>query len=65
MENTTLTQEEYNILFKNEEGEVWYEPKQKEETIKDMVERVEAYDHFYRQERNDIYINRFYQDRFK
>jgi hypothetical protein len=65
MENTKLTKEEYKLLFTNDPDEVWYSPEKKPETLKDMVERTEIYDHFYRQERNDIYINRFYQDRFK
>lgn len=65
MEKIELTPEEYNTLFKNDPSEIWYSQPKKRETLKDMVERTEIYNHFYRQERNDIYINRFYQDRFK
>jgi hypothetical protein len=62
MTNEQLTQEEIEILFKNNPNEKWYK---KSESLKDMVERIEHYNQFYKQERNDIYINRFYQERFK
>lgn len=61
MTNEQLTQEEIEILFETNPKEKWY----KIETLKNMVERIEQYNQFYKEERNDIYINRFYQDRFK